>query len=61
MDSSMPNELAPVPPEGQLLAEATIRKFRIAQTEGARQVSQMVAITPTSGFDRFVGEGGDGE
>ncbi|GAB6277480.1 MAG: hypothetical protein SAMD01599839_20200 [Rectinema sp.] len=57
----MPNELTPVSPEGQLSPGATIRKFRIVQTEGARQVPRMVATTPTCDFDRFVGEGGDGE
>ena len=28
--------------EGELAAEATIRKFRIVQTEGSRQVSRLV-------------------
>ncbi len=36
----MPNGLTPVPPEGWLLPEATIKRLLIVQTEGACRVAQ---------------------
>ena len=50
--------IANVYEEGELAPEATIRKFRIVQTEGDRQVERLIdeAILPSSDFDKLVDE-----
>jgi hypothetical protein len=44
--------------EGELLSEATIRKFRIVQTEGTRQVSREEALADDAELKRFLENGG---